>query len=320
MPPHAGVDRRTFLSMTAGAVAVSATRQSARAAAEGAPADRPRPCLFSKPLHNRPFRDLPPLLNQLGIDAVDLTCRKAGHVLPERVAEDLPAACELLKQAGIDVPMITTEITDTSDPHAEAVIRTIGKLGIRHIKLGYYEYGDLTKIEPRLAEVKGQMERVARLCKRHGVQAGFHNHCGPRVGGPLWDLAQLLKDLPPEAIGSYFDVRHATVEGGEAGWRIGMNLLAPRIIVAAVKDFIWDRSDKGQFKPKDVPVGEGMVPIAEMLRFLAKRRFTGPISLHVEYASKPDIKPGSPDDRYHLENIRKDWTSLKRLLTEAHLG
>ena len=34
-------------------------------------------------------------MRALGYDAIDLTLRPGGHVLPERVAEDLPKAAEL---------------------------------------------------------------------------------------------------------------------------------------------------------------------------------------------------------------------------------
>jgi len=269
----------------------------------------PVPCLFTKPLHNRPFKDLPGVLNELGVTAVDLTCRKGGHVAPERAAEDLPAAVELLEKAGLRVPMITTEITDASKDHAETIVRTVASLGIGFIKLGYYKYGDLHDLHARLAEVKASLKDVAALCGQYGVRAGFHNHSGLLVGAPMWDLWQILRDIPADQAGSYFDLRHATVEGGEGVWRIGLALLAPRIIMASVKDFVWEKDAKGAWRAKDVPLGQGTVRVEEGLRQLRGAGFAGPISLHVEYVSGT-VPVGSDEDKHKLESIRKDWRLL----------
>ncbi len=273
----------------------------------------PTACLFTKPLHNRSFKELPAVLNDLGINAVDLTCRKGGHVAPERAAEDLPAAVELLRNAGIAVPMITTEITDAGRDHAETIVKTVAGLGIGFIKLGYYQYGDLHKIHTRLAEVKASLKGVAALCGRYKVKAGFHNHCGLTVGGPMWDLWQLLQDLPPDQVGSYFDLRHATVEGSEGAWRIGLALLMPRVIMASVKDCIWQKDEQGAWRVRDVPLGQGAVRVEEGLRQLKDAGFTGPISLHVEYASGTSAI-GSDEDRQKLESVRKDWRTLADLI------
>lgn len=274
---------------------------------------RPVPCLFSKPLHNRSFAELPAVLDDLGIRAVDLTCRKGGHIAPERAADDLPAAVELLEKAGIAVPMVTTEITDAGKDHAETIIKTVGRLGIRFIKPGYYPYGDLHKLHDRLAEVKARLKDIAGLCGRYGVLAGFHNHSGLTVGAPMWDLWQLLQDLPAGQIGSYFDLRHATVEGGEGGWRIGLALLMPRVIMASVKDAMWQKDEGGVWRVRDVPLGQGAVRIEEGLRQLKDAGFAGPISLHVEYVSGT-VPVGSDEDKRKLESIRADWRTLNDLI------
>jgi sugar phosphate isomerase/epimerase len=308
--PSDGLNRREMLATAA--LALGATTIAGGADRPVRPAERPTPCLFTKPLHNRPFKDLPAVLNDLGVNAVDLTCRKGGHVAPERVAEDLPAAVEVLKKAGISVPMVTTEITDAGKDHAETIVNTVASLGIGFVKLGYYHYGDLHKLHDRLGEVRGRLKDIAALCGRWGVRAGFHNHSGMTVGGPMWDLWQLLQGLPADQVGSYFDLRHATVEGSEGGWRIGLALLAPRIIMVSVKDCIWQKEPKG-WRVKDVPLGQGAVRVEEGFRQLKDAGFTGPISLHVEYASA-GVAVGSDEDRQKLESIRKDWRTLTNLM------
>ena len=65
--------------------------------------------------------------------------RTGGHVLPERVQADLPVAVETVRKAGLEVPMITTEITSVTTPHAAEILSTASKLGIHH-----YRWGGLT--------------------------------------------------------------------------------------------------------------------------------------------------------------------------------
>ena len=66
------------------------------AAAASARASTPKPtlCFFSKHLQDMNYDQVGKALRDAGFDGVDLTVRPKGHVLPERVAEDLPRAYE----------------------------------------------------------------------------------------------------------------------------------------------------------------------------------------------------------------------------------
>ncbi len=307
--------RREFLQASLAVVAVTGAARGGEL-----PSDtprRPRLCLFSKPLGGRPVAELPPLLHDLRCDALDLTCRPGGHVLPERVVDDLPRAHELLKAAGIGVAMLTTGITDAGKDHAEAVFRTAAALGIRYLKLGYYPYRDLRRIDETLRDVKSKLRDLVALARSHGLRLGFHNHSGLNVGSPMWDLHGLLGDLPPETIGSYFDAAHATVEGGHGGWQIGLNLLAPRIIMLSVKDFSWEHETGGGWKDRWGPLGQGMVPWKQVMSRMKALGFTGPISLHVEYLKAAPA--GSEQEKAILAAIARDWKTVQEMVREARL-
>ncbi len=58
-----------------------------------------------------------------------------------------------------------------------------------------------------------KLGKAGALNKKYGIQAGYQNHSGMGVGAPLWDLRELLQDLPPQWKGSQFDIRHAVTEG-----------------------------------------------------------------------------------------------------------
>lgn len=285
------------------------------AGAEQAPADRPSPlCLFSKCLASRKWDRLPGRLAELGFSHVDLTVRPGGHVAPERVADELPRAQEALRQAGVRIAMITTEITSVDQPHTQAIVQTAARLGIGFLKLGYYRYASDASVHRTWAEARARLRELVPLLESHKVHAGFHNHSGMNVGSLLWDEWELLRDLDPRWIGSYFDPCHAAIEGAGNGWQIGLNLLASRVTMLAVKDFVWQRRGR-EWRPQFGPLAEGSVRWPDVLATLRKAGFAGPISLHIEYG--PRGEPGSQEDRLQAALIRKDLAFLREALAEA---
>ena len=183
------------------------------------------------------------MLKELKIAGPDLTVRPGGLVLPEQVAEDLPKAVSAFRDAGLTVPMISTGLRSGSDATASSTLTTAGKLGIRYFKLGYYQYDDATRWRPQLDATRKELESLLAISRRAGLVAGFHNHSGPFVGGALWDSWDLLEAIDQPGIGFYFDPAQATIEGGNHAWKLGLARLAPRLIMVAVKDFVWEKTN-----------------------------------------------------------------------------
>ena len=50
------------------------------------------------------------------MDGADLTVRPGGHVLPENVERDLPRAVKAFREAGLNIEMMATGITDPGRP------------------------------------------------------------------------------------------------------------------------------------------------------------------------------------------------------------
>src|SRR3954465_14656586 len=84
--------------------------------------------IFSKNLHWLDYEAMASVVAQMGFDGVDLTVRPEGHVLPERVAEDLPKAVAALKKEGLNVYMITTAILNADAAHTETILKTASAL------------------------------------------------------------------------------------------------------------------------------------------------------------------------------------------------
>jgi sugar phosphate isomerase/epimerase len=270
-------------------------------------------CLFSKHLPEMDWTRLAQAVKKLGFGGVDLTVRPGGHVQPERATEDLPKAVAAIRAEGLSAPMITTALTSALDPTAKPILSTAGKLSIPFFKPGYYKYS--------FADVRGELQKamddfrsLAELSKQSGVQCGFHNHEG-YVGAQLWDVAQTIDQLDPKWVGYYFDIRHAVAEGGGAGWKIALNLIAPRIKMIAVKDSYWEKSSKG-WRQVNCPLGQGMVDWKAYFKALRQANFQGPISLHLEYEI-PGTTTAAQEENT-LAAAQRDFEFLKGQLQEAY--
>jgi sugar phosphate isomerase/epimerase len=261
------------------------------------PARRFTICFFSKHLPELNYDELGKRLHDAGFDGVDLTVRAGGHVLPDRAAQDLPRAVEAIRSHGIDVPMITTELTSASDPSARPILSTAARLKIPFFKLGYWRYGD--NPEESVRQAAAAVRGLVDLAREYGITAGFHNHAR-NVGLAGWDGHAVLQGLDPKWIGYYYDAQNATLEGGVAGWEITLRLASARLKMAACKDFYWTKTN-GKWTSTECPLGEGMVNWPKVFLLLAAARFTGPISVHQEY-KPPDRLAAAHTD---LEFVRK---------------
>ncbi len=296
------ITRREFArgAALAGTMALSGGQTSAAA-------NHPPLCLFSKHLPNLNYSELAHTVKQIGFDGVDLTVRPEGHVLPERVAEDLPRVVETLRDAGLAVPMITTGLTSAADPAARPTIGAAARLGVPRFKLGYWQYRNQESIDARLDEVRRDVAGLVALAKEHGTTAGYHNHSGNYVGAAVWDIRAIIGGMDAPSIGYYFDPCHATAEGGEGGWKIDLRMALPRIQMVAIKDFFWEKRS-GKWQMRMCPLGEGMVRWSEFFAMLAAARFEGPISMHAEY---------EPVDESALA---RDFAFLKKQVDAAYRG
>lgn len=284
---------------------------AAAAAAEGAAQEPARPaiCLFSKHLQKLHYTELGGVLKHLGFDGCDLTVRKGGHVEPEQAPVDLVRAVECIRAEGVEVPMITTDLTSASDPRARNVLGLAGRqyMKVPLFKPGYWRYQG-APVEEKLAEVRRDFAGLAALGRACGMAAGFHNHSGDYVGQSAWEIREVLRDLDPRWAGYYFDPCHATIEGGRGGWEVALRLALPRIKMVALKDFYWEKAG-GAWRATQCPIGEGMVDWPAVFSALGKARFTGPLSLHIEYGPADELAAIARDLAWVKRQVAAAWQS-----------
>jgi len=315
------ISRRTLVA--AGAVAGGAALLGkAKAAETKAAGPKPKVAIFSKHLLFLHGEELAKGTAEIGFDGIDLAVRKGGHVEPERVRQDLPPLVAILKQHGVEVPMITTDIVDTETPYTEDILKTMAELNIRYYRWGGLKYGGSQTYATQLDAMKPRVAKLAAMNARYKANAMFHTHSGVGVvGASIWDLYILLKDFDPTSVAVNYDIGHATVEGGLGGWINSFNICGPYVRGIAVKDFLWAKNARGQWTPAWKPLGEGMVHLPEFFGMVARTNFAGPLQLHFEYplagADSGKTKlTGSKEEVFAA--MKKDLTQLRSYLGAAY--
>lgn len=120
--------RNAALLSAAGAGAV-------RAASEPA-SSKLKVSIFSKHLQFLQGAELAQTAADIGFDGIDITVRNGGHVDPARVRQDLPPLVAVIRNHGLEVPMITTDIVDADTPHTADILKAMAELGHTPLSLG----------------------------------------------------------------------------------------------------------------------------------------------------------------------------------------
>lgn len=274
-------NRREFIS-TIAAAGAAIPFVSALNGASGASQTTKYPLrLFSKPIDSYDFAFMCECVRNAGIGGFDMTVRKGGKIEPASVETGLPKLVKDAASQGLVFDMMVTDILNVTDPFTERVLKIASANGIKYYRYGWAPYDNNLGIMDSIKKYRADLMKVTEMNRKYNIHGGYQNHAGTRIGGPVWDLNELLKDIPPEFTGSQYDVRHAMVEGANT-WILGMKLIADKIKTLAIKDFTW-KTENGKPQAVTVPMGEGMVPWDLFFKTVKDMKITGPLTLHIEY-------------------------------------
>lgn len=265
------ITRRQFLVTAAATAALAQSPPRARTG--------PVLCLFSRLLPEVEYPELGPILNGLGFDGCDLSVQPDGTVKPSQTAVDLVRAVESIHGDGLDLPVITTSFLSVAEPWARSVLAVAGGSGVPFFRTGFSRYP------------------AARLMDRRGDVLGlaaYGRAAGMGMGVPYPAAQALIGDLDPQWVGWDFDTALA-VDGSLAA-------ALPRLRMLVLRDI---RKEKDQLTP--CPLGEGIVDWPALFSGLAKARFSGPLTLQIDYR---------PQD--HLQAIRRDLAFARKQLNAAY--
>ncbi len=149
--------------------------------------------IFSKTLQWLDYTEMARFVAEIGFDGIELTVRPNGHVLPEKVEEDLPKAVEAAKKEGISINMMVTSINDADDPYTEKILKTASSLGIKHYRMDWLYYDDNKSIDKNLTIIEAKLCKLAILNEKYKIIGEYQNHSGKYTpnsyfGSSIWDL------------------------------------------------------------------------------------------------------------------------------------
>ena len=125
--------------------------------------------VFSKHLQFLNYKDMADVAADIGFDGVDLAVRPKGHVLPERVEDDLPKAVEALSKAGLAHTMMTTAVQNASDPTDKKLLETAAKLGIKFYRMNWLSYPEGKSIPDAIVNFQETIKDLSLLNKKLGI-------------------------------------------------------------------------------------------------------------------------------------------------------
>ncbi len=175
-------------------------------------------------------------------------------------------------------------------------------------------------MEAIMSQAKTEMGALAELNKGVGIQGGYQNHSGTFFGSSMWDLNEVLQQIPTEWMSSQFDIRHAVCEGYKS-WVISMEMLAGSIGSLALKDFTWEIAN-GQAKVKSVPMGEGIIDFDQYFKAVKSLGIVAPITLHAEYPllnKKEEELPLLQKQKIMVTKLKNDVNFICTKLTQHQI-
>jgi Xylose isomerase-like TIM barrel len=178
--------------------------------------------------------------------AIEITCggvmptvgTGGAHVDLARVATDLPAFVNTIRKHGLRVKQIRGGGQTAVDASVEALVGTMGQLGVTHYWLGTDNY-DLTRpIMPQLDAIKTKVDAFVKLNQKHGTTLMYHTRAGANaVGSVVWDLLYVFKDFDPKHVGLHWDTGHMALHGPM--WETLMRTAGPYVVGMSWKDRSW---------------------------------------------------------------------------------
>ncbi len=225
---------------------------------------------FSKLYKDKSIDELVEWALENKLDGYDMCIREGFPVNPENVAEALPAAAQTMRDAGLDIPMVTGEGDLLQPDHvtAEPTVAAMAEAGVPRLKLGYFRFNPMEmdyweEVDKARAALDGWQD----LAAKYGVTIMYHTHSNRCLGLNCSSLTG-----------------HMAVEGEE--FAVGLAMVKEYLAAVAFKDAMyWRKGENGHGMPERYfgPAGSGIVNWTQVISELKRVGFDGPISVHCEF-------------------------------------
>jgi len=85
-----------------------------------------------------------------------------------------------------------------------------------------------------------------------------------------------------------------------------LRLALPRLKAISLQDFYW-KKDADTWKMQKCPLGQGMVDWQKFFSMVSAAKFTGPLSIHVEYGPQDALGAMTKDLEFARAQVQKAW-------------
>ena len=235
-------------------------------------------CVYSRLLPEIDYSEMPPILKGLGVDGCDLSVEPGGTVIPVQSAVDLVRAIESIRGDGLELPIVTTSFLSVTEPGARNCLAIIGNSGVSFLRTGY------SRSPERLQDRRADFTFLTAYSRAARLVTTIPYPAGERLGA----------DLDRDWTGWDYDPARTLVSGS-------LDAALPRIRSILLRDA---RREKDGLTP--CPLGEGDVDWPALFGALAKKRFSGPLTVWIDY---------QPKDR--LQALRKDIEFARKQIVAA---
>jgi len=242
--------------------------------------------LFTKLFKGKDIGEVADVASSLGFDGIDLLIRRGFQVEPEQ-PERIRAAVERLQDAGLSVPMATTDLTDPEVLDTERLFAALAESGIGNLRLGYWNYDPAVGYATIFDTARRHLDRLTELARAAGIRLTIQLHGGTIHGSGAQTLA-LLQGHAPDVLGAYPDPGNQVVQDGREDWRLTFEVLQPWLAVVGVKNGGWFPSTLAETGQRTwhsdwLGLDEGMVPWDDIVAHLKSTGFDGIYTLHSHY-------------------------------------
>lgn len=297
-------DRRQFLKHSALALAGAGVTSAAKTETT---AKWPI-VVFEKPMQTLDYDRMGEELAKMGLQGIEATIRKGGHIDPGDVEDKVPKMVAALAKNGQKALIAACNVNTANEKNAN-FLRILKANGITRYRMDYFRYDLKKDLLPQVRENTKRLREVEEMNKEVGVQALYQIHAGAKYAGSLaWDAAMMFENVNPEYAAIAFDLRHIR-SGSGLSFDTALALMEKHVRSIFVKDAKWGgkRSDK----LGNVPLDTGIVD-QKTFDKVRQGHEPMPLSLHMEWG-KSAIYP-EKDVMEAVANIARDAKILKSWL------
>ncbi len=193
-----------------------------------------------------------------GYDGVSININGAGYrQLSGTSVEHQRAVRRRLDELGLACDL---ETSGTGQAHVAEVLAVCDVLGARRLRTYMRHEGT---VDETIARTVADLRAVAPVCAAHGVDLLLENH-EDFTGA---ELAGILDEVAHPAIGALYDYGNSMMVGEEPA--IALDAIVPHARSAHLKDHACVAGPDGEPWVLGVPIGAGVLPIADVTRRLA---------------------------------------------------